>query len=105
MRGAIIWVIWIRRNACIFNNAPWSPEQLDRALWDAVLDLGRTSWAHVEWQAKFRNAFFLLRLLKLFTHEFVAIIKSKHLNLLFQLLYHQHLEFFELLEAFNLGLD
>lgn len=44
-----MWVIWIRCNASIFKNTQWSVEQLERALWDATVDLARTSWLRVQW--------------------------------------------------------
>ncbi|KAG0575769.1 hypothetical protein KC19_5G029800 [Ceratodon purpureus] len=49
IRGAILWVIWIRRNACVFQNDPWPDAKLDRTVWDAVLDLGRSAWARIRW--------------------------------------------------------
>lgn len=49
MRGAAMWIVWIQRNQCVFDNNRWPPDVLERTLWDAVLDLARMSWAKVAW--------------------------------------------------------
>lgn len=46
IRGVVVWTIWIWRNAAIFANDPWSPERVERMIWDGVLDLARMVWDH-----------------------------------------------------------
>lgn len=47
IRGCVIWVIWIRRNAAIFKNTRWPTAQLDWVMWDAIGDLARSAWMRV----------------------------------------------------------
>lgn len=47
IRGSVLWVIWIRRNASVFKDVQWPKEQLQCALWDSFLNLGRLAWLRV----------------------------------------------------------
>ncbi|KAG0566579.1 hypothetical protein KC19_7G074200 [Ceratodon purpureus] len=49
IRGAVIWIIWICRNACVFHDHRWTDAHMHQTLWDAILDLGRANWAQVTW--------------------------------------------------------
>ncbi|BBN08618.1 hypothetical protein Mp_4g13040 [Marchantia polymorpha subsp. ruderalis] len=41
LRGSVLWVLWLRRDAQVFQNATWPTPQLESSIWDAVLDLAR----------------------------------------------------------------
>lgn len=48
LRGSTLWIIWIRRNAHVFTTTRWTQDALELALWDAFLDLARSSWQKVQ---------------------------------------------------------
>ncbi|KAG0605466.1 hypothetical protein M758_9G061800 [Ceratodon purpureus] len=52
IRGAVIWTIWLCRNACVFNDHRWTDAHLHQVLWDSILDLGRAHWAQVSWMMR-----------------------------------------------------
>lgn len=52
IRGSTLWRIWIRRNAVVFRNDPWSLDRMEKVIWDAIVDLARISWARVQWSVR-----------------------------------------------------
>jgi hypothetical protein len=44
IRGTVIWILWLARNAKVFCNELWTQEQLNKQLWDGILDHPRKSW-------------------------------------------------------------
>ena len=44
LRGSVLWIIWIRRNTCVFANVRWSRVHLEQVIWDATMDLARVAW-------------------------------------------------------------
>lgn len=49
IRGAVLWILWIQRNQFVFHNHIWPPALLEQGIWDAVIDLGRTATAKIDW--------------------------------------------------------
>ena len=47
--GAVIWVIWLCRNAWVFQDHQWSNTHLCQVLLDFILDLGCATSAQVLW--------------------------------------------------------
>jgi hypothetical protein len=44
IRGAVLWILWLRRNAIVFRHERWNQAKLDQMAWEAILDFPRTSW-------------------------------------------------------------
>jgi hypothetical protein len=47
LRGAILWIAWLDRNAKSFSNDDWSVQKTQVLIWEATLELGRTAWLRV----------------------------------------------------------
>jgi hypothetical protein len=45
LRGSIVWITWIDRNAWSFQNDNLSEVKLQSMLWEAFLTLGRAAWS------------------------------------------------------------
>lgn len=44
LRGAIVWVIWLDRNSCVFSTSPWTAQLRELRIWEALTDAIRTAW-------------------------------------------------------------
>ncbi|PTQ44839.1 hypothetical protein MARPO_0018s0030 [Marchantia polymorpha] len=49
IRGTVLWILWIQRNPFNFHNHRWPPALLEQRIWDAVIDLGKTEVAKIDW--------------------------------------------------------
>jgi hypothetical protein len=46
LRGSILWITWLDRNAMSFNNEDWSVQKTQTLIWEATMELGHTAWLH-----------------------------------------------------------
>jgi hypothetical protein len=44
IRGSILWVVWIDKNAICFSQEVWPQIRVEKTIWEAILDHGRTAW-------------------------------------------------------------
>jgi hypothetical protein len=44
LRGTILWLTWINRNTRSFNQENWLAMKIQWMLWEATLNLGRSTW-------------------------------------------------------------
>lgn len=45
LRGSVIWLIWLDRNADCFSDTKWTPQLREQRIWEATSDVIRTAWA------------------------------------------------------------
>lgn len=44
LRGSVVWLCWLGRNAWVFNGDNWPQAKLEHLIWEAALDYARTAW-------------------------------------------------------------
>ncbi len=47
LRGAVLWIAWISRNAKVFRNETWPVSKLHFDLWESLIDTGKAAWMKV----------------------------------------------------------
>uniref|UniRef100_A0A7I3ZDU9 Reverse transcriptase zinc-binding domain-containing protein n=2 Tax=Physcomitrium patens TaxID=3218 RepID=A0A7I3ZDU9_PHYPA len=47
VRGSVIWICWITRNAKVFSNEDLPKEKIKLMVWEVILDHGRTDWLRI----------------------------------------------------------
>lgn len=45
LRGSVIWIMWIDRNADCFADGKWTSHMRELRIWEAMVDIIRTAWA------------------------------------------------------------
>lgn len=49
LRGAVIWIMWIDRNADCFADEKWTPQLRELRIWEALIDIVRTAWERTKY--------------------------------------------------------